>query len=65
MTKVDNKKLFEERLEKYISNMEQLGADARVENDNKNYDKLLVKLNSINCWCSLAIGIVKRLEGKE
>lgn len=65
MTKINNQELFEERLEKYISNIEQLGADARFENNNKDYDKLLVKLNSISCWCSLAIGIVKRLEGKE
>lgn len=56
---------MKEKLEQYIENIEQLGADARYENDYDNYDKLRVKLESIITWCNMAIVLVNRLQREE
>lgn len=53
---------MKERLEQYIENINQLGADARYENNNNNYNNLRTKLESIISWCNVAIVIVNRLE---
>lgn len=53
---------MKERLEQYIENIEQLGADARFENNRDNYDKLRVKLESIITWCNMAIVLLNRLD---
>ena len=52
---------MKERLEQYIENIEQLGADARFENNRNNYDMLRTKLESIITWCNMAIVLVNRL----
>lgn len=49
---------MEERLREYIENINQLGADARYED---NYDKIRIKLESIITWCNMAIVLVNRL----
>lgn len=53
---------MKERLEQYIENINQLGADARYESNNNNYDELRTKLESIINWCNVAIVLVNRLE---
>jgi len=50
---------MEERLEQYIENINQLGADARYED---NYDRLRTELDSIITWCNMAIVLLNRLE---
>lgn len=52
---------MKERLEQYIENIEQLGADARFENNRNNYDMLRTKLESIITWCNMAIVLLNRL----
>ena len=55
---------MEERLKQYIEKVNQLGADAKHED---NYDVLRTKLESIITWCNMAIVLVNRLSkgGKE
>lgn len=53
---------MKERLEQYIKNIEQLGADARFENNRDNYDILRTKLESIITWCNMAIVLLNRLD---
>ena len=53
---------MEKRLKEYIENIEQLGADARFENNRNNYDKLRIKLESIIIWCNMAIVLLNRLD---
>ena len=48
-----------EKLKQYIENINQLGADARYED---NYEKLRVKLESIKTWCNMATVLINRLE---
>lgn len=50
---------MEERLREYIENINQLGADARYED---NYDKIRIKLESISTWCNMAIVVLNRLK---
>lgn len=50
---------MKERLKEYIENINQLGADARYEED---YDRLRIKLESIKTWCNMAIVLLNRLE---
>ena len=50
---------MKERLKEYIENINQLGADARYE---ENYDRLRIKLESIKTWCNMAIVLLHRLE---
>lgn len=49
-----------EKLENYIENIEQLGADARFENDNKNYDVLKIKLESIIWWAKKSLKTLEK-----
>ncbi len=42
------------RLEEYIENIEQLGADTRYHNGYENYDKLEILFDSIEHWCRKA-----------
>ena len=53
------------KLEAYIDNIEQLGADARYENNNEQYDKLLITLNSIEWWCKKTRKLVEKLEERD
>lgn len=53
---------MESKLKQYISNIEQLGADARYEYNNDNYANLKKKLESIINWCNVAIVLINRLE---
>jgi len=48
-----------EKLKQYIENINQLGADARYEDD---YDRLRIKLESIKTWCNTAIVLINRLK---
>lgn len=50
------------KLKQYISNIEQLGADARYEYNNDNYTNLKRKLESIINWCNVAIVLINRLD---
>jgi len=50
---------LKQRLNEYIENINQLGADARY---NDNYDNLRVKLESIITWCNMAIVLLNRLD---
>ncbi len=42
------------RLEEYIENIEQLGADARFHNDYENYERLKIEFDSIEHWARKA-----------
>lgn len=53
---------MEDKLKQYISNIEQLGADARYEYNNYNYINLKKKLESIINWCNVAIVLINRIE---
>ena len=53
---------LKQSLKQYIENINQLGADARYEDD---YGVLRVKLESIIAWCNMAIVLLNRLERKE
>ena len=53
---------LKQSLKQYIENINQLGADARYED---NYEVLRVKLESIITWCNMAIVLLNRLERKE
>lgn len=54
---------MEQKLQECIANIEQLSADSRYEED---YDKLKVKLDSIEYWAIKANKIVEKMkkEGK-
>lgn len=51
-----------EKLKDYIENIEQLGADARYENNNENYELLRTKLESIKYWSEKAIKVIDKNE---
>ena len=53
---------LKDALKQYIENINQLGADARYED---NYDRLRVKFESIIAWCNMGIVLLNRLERKE
>lgn len=53
---------MKEKLEQYIENINQLGADMRYVED---YDVLRRKLDSIITWCNMANVLVNRLESEE
>lgn len=62
------------RLEEYIENIEQLGADARYHEGYENYDKLKIQFDSIEYWAKKAnkelvkiqlLENAKKLEEKE
>lgn len=54
------------KIDEYIDNIEQLGADARFEKSAENYEKLLIYLKSIKYWASKAINeIEKEIEQEE
>lgn len=55
-------KKYEEKLNEYIEYIEQLGADARYENDYENYEKLRVKLESIEWWAKKAQKVLDKIE---
>lgn len=50
---------LKQRLNEYIENINQLGADARY---NDNYNNLRVKLEGIITWCNMAIVLLNRLD---
>lgn len=50
---------MEQRLKEYIENINQLGADAR---DEENYDIIRTELESILTWCNMAIVVLNRLK---
>ena len=50
---------LKQRLNEYIENINQLGADARYNDD---YNNLRVKLESIITWCNMAIVLLNRLD---
>lgn len=50
---------LKQRLNEYIENINQLGADSVVED---NYDILRTKLESIITWCNMAIVLLNRLD---
>lgn len=53
---------MKERLKEYIENINQLGADARYE---ENYDKIRTELESIITWSNMAIVLINRLKREE
>lgn len=53
---------MKERLKEYIENINQLGADARYE---ENYDILRTELESIITWSNMAIVVLNRLKREE
>lgn len=53
---------MEEKLKRYIEYIEQLGADARYENNMECYDKLMVTLQSIEQWTKKAKKQVEKLK---
>lgn len=60
---MSNKKLEKKQmLNQCIENIEQLGADARYENNNDNYNKLKVKLESIDWWVKKAQQLVEKID---
>lgn len=48
------------KIDEYINNIEQLGADARFEKSAENYKKLLIKLKSIRYWANKAINKIEK-----
>ena len=50
---------MEQRLRDYIENINQLGADARYE---ENYDIIRTELESILTWTNMAIVVLNRLK---
>ena len=55
-----------EKIAEYIENIEQLGADARFENDtNKNTDHLEIIADSIISWCKAIKREIKKEKQKE
>lgn len=60
-TYIDKCKL---KLNKYIENIEQLGADARYYNDYDNYDQLRVLFKSTEYWSKKATKVVEGIQRK-
>lgn len=60
-TYIDKCKL---KLNKYIENIEQLGADARYYNDYDNYDQLRVLFKSTEYWSKKATKVVEEIQRK-
>lgn len=60
--KVNN---FERRLDECIENIERLGADARFEKNTENYEKLKVKLESLEWWARKAHRLIDKKEMEE
>lgn len=52
---------YEEKIKDYIEKIEQLGADARYENNLNDYDKLKISLESIAWWSEKAIKILDKM----
>lgn len=50
-----------EKIKDYIEKIEQLGADARYENDLNDYDKLRISLESIAWWSEKAIKTLDKM----
>ena len=53
---------MKDKIKEYIENIEQLGADARYEFDYENYNKLRVKLESIEWWAKKGQKILDKIE---
>jgi len=53
------------KIQEYIENIEQLGADARYEFDYENYNKLRVKLESIEWWSRKAQKVLDKIEKEQ
>lgn len=53
---------MKDKIKEYIENIEQLGADARYEFDYENYNKLRVKLESIEWWARKGQKILDKIE---
>ena len=51
---------IKEKLKDYIEKIEQLGADARCENNNENYEFLRTKLKSIEYWSKKTIKLIDK-----
>ena len=51
-----------EKIKQYIENINQLGEDARYED---NYDKLRIKIESIITWCNMVIVVLNRIESEK
>lgn len=49
-----------DKVEEYIKNIEQLGADARFHYNEDNIKKLLVELESIIYWATQAINKIEK-----
>ena len=56
---IDKQKL---KLQDYIENIEQLGANARYYNNYMNYDNLFIQLKSIEYWSKKAANVVKAIK---
>lgn len=53
---------MKEKIKQYIENINQLGVDARYED---NYDKLRIKIESIITWCNMVIVVLNRIESEK
>ena len=53
---------MKDKIKEYIENIEQLGADARYEFDYENYNKLRVKLESIEWLAKKGQKILDKIE---
>jgi len=52
------------KLNRYIENIEQLGANARYYNNYDNYDNLFIQLRSITYWSKKAAKVVEGIQRK-
>ena len=53
------------KLEEYIENIEQLGADSRYSLDFESWGALYVELNSIEYWAKKGKKLVEKLQQEE
>ncbi len=53
------------KLEEYIENIEQLGADSRWSLDFESWGALYVKLNSIEYWAKKGKALAQKLQEEE
>lgn len=60
MKKIENKQM----LKQCIESIEQLGADARYENNYEKYSRLKAKLESIEWWVKKAQILVEKIESE-
>lgn len=51
---------MDKKVEEYIKNIEQLGADSRYYYNENNINKLLVELESIIYWATQAINKIEK-----